>query len=274
MIMIALLAIMAHIQSPSVSVRPAHLHPGSPFVLTIRGLTAGSTYDVELDGRKLGFRGGMEVTLLLGIDLGHPAGPDNITVYRQGMAAPVTSVTVLVHRHSYPAQYLKLPRYFVSLTPVELKRAEREQAELERIFASDTTRREWSGRFIMPVRGMITTPFGVRRFLNGEPRAPHTGIDIAARPGTPVVATNSGTVCFEGSLFFGGGSILINHGQGIYSMYFHLRGYAVKDGARVRKGQTVGYVGSTGRVTGPSLHFGVRIVDSKIDPSLLFRLVH
>lgn len=250
---------------------PQQLHPGSPFMLTVSGAVTGTTYDVEFDGRRLRFTGGT-TSVLLGVNLVHPDGADTVRLFRHGSAAPLTSVTIDVRSHVYPSQYLRLPPDFVNLTPAELKRARREQAELDAIFTNDTTPRMWKGAFVIPLHGIVTTPFGVRRFLNGEPREPHTGIDIAGKAGTPVAATNNGIVCFEGNLFFGGDSILINHGQGIYSMYFHLEKYAVRDGAYVNKGQTIGYIGDTGRVTGPSLHFGVRIMDSKVDPELLFAL--
>ena len=251
---------------------PSRLHPGSPFLVTVSGLVSGTSYDVRFGKADIPIKGSGTVRLLLGIDLAHPDGIDRIRLYESGTASPVTSVAIEIRRHVYASQYLKLPENFVELTPAELKRAVKEEKELDGIFANDTTNPLWKGDFVLPVHGIITTPFGVRRFLNGEPRAPHTGIDIAGKPGTPVAATNDGIVCFEGNLFFGGNSILINHGQGIYSMYFHLGKYAVKNGTYVKKGQTIAYIGETGRVTGPSLHFGVRIADSKVDPELLFSL--
>ncbi len=257
----------------SMTVVPDRLYPGSPFLVSMSGLVSGTAYDIQFDNRALRFTGSGKATVLLGVDLSHPAGMDHISLSAQGISTPVTSATIRIHRHTYPAQYLKLPKNYVELTPAELQRAEKEQAQLDRLFAVDTMPPLWSGDFIMPLRGIITAPFGGRRFLNGEPRSPHTGIDIAARAGAPVVATNRGIVCFTGNLFFGGNSIIIDHGQGIYSMYFHLDKYAVKNGEQVNKGQIIGYAGNSGRVTGAALHFGVRIMDSKIDPQLLFPLI-
>ncbi len=254
------------------TVTPASLHPGSPFLLHVGGLTAKTTYDVRFDDRMLTFRGSGEVDLLLGVDLSHPVGGDDVLLYRHNSALPLTYVALSVKSHVYPDQHLTLPRGLVELTPPELKRALREQKALDVIFADDRTRRMWEGGFIMPVEGAVSSPFGGKRFLNGEPRSPHTGIDIEGKPGEPVVASNDGVVRFEGSLFFGGNSIIIDHGQGVYSMYFHLQRYAVKKLEYVQKGQIIGYIGDTGRVTGPSIHFGIRIVDSRIDPELLFAL--
>ncbi len=256
----------------SMTVTPAGLHPGSPFMLSIQGLVTGTTYNVEFDKRALSVSGTGSTDLLLGIDLGHPPGTDQVNLYAQGITMPITFTTVQVQGYAYPNQYLKLPKHFVELTPFQLKRVLKEQAKLDRIFAADKTRPLWQMGFIMPVNGIITTPFGVKRFLNGEQRSPHTGIDIAAGIGTPVMATNNGIVCFTGDMFFGGKSVVIDHGQGIYSMYFHLRNYTVKKGMRVKKSQVIGYVGMTGRVTGPALHFGIRVMDSRVDPQLLFSL--
>ncbi|MGC8578731.1 MAG: M23 family metallopeptidase [bacterium] len=268
----AIYFLLIQVQSVTMTVSPSQLHPGSPFLLNISGLVNDTGYKVVFDNRTVPVMGNGKAQILLGIDLEHRGGTDQIALYEQGKASPVTVTTIQVHKYNYPSQYITLPKYYVELSPDELKRAEKEQKELDQIFANNTTKPMWNGDFILPVNGIITTPFGVKRFLNGEPRAPHTGIDIAAKSGTPVVATNNGIVCFIGSLFFGGNSIIIDHGQGIYSMYFHLEKYAVNKGDYVKKGQVIGYVGATGRVTGPSLHFGVRVVDNKIDPELLFSL--
>lgn len=268
----AVFFLLLQANSVTMKILPTQLHPGSPFLLTISGLITETSYDVKFNNHTIPLRGNKTVKLLLGIDLGHPCGVEHISLYKQGNESFITETTIEIISHNYPSQYLTLPKNFVELTPDELKRAEKEQKELDKIFANDTTKPMWHGDFILPVHGVITTTFGVKRFLNNEPRSPHTGIDIAGQLGTPIVATNNGIVCFTGSLFFGGKSIIIDHGQGIYSMYFHLEKYAVIKGDYVKKGKVIGYIGATGRVTGPSLHFGIRIVDSKIDPELLFSL--
>lgn len=259
-------------QPVKMAVTPKLLHPGSPLVLNIYGLNPDTLYRIRFGKESLNITGSTNTTIFLGVDLAHPAGENHIYLYARGITSPIASDSVTIQSHAYPTQYLKLPQRMVNLKPDELKRALKEQAELDRIFENDRTKKLWKGRFIIPVRGIITTIFGVKRFLNGEPRSPHTGIDIAAKTGTPVVATNNGLVCFRGSTFFGGNSILIDHGQGIYSMYFHLERYAVKNKEPVKKGQVIGYLGDTGRTTGSDLHFGLRILNSRIDPELLFRL--
>ncbi len=271
---VIMLVLTFHAQPVTMTVTPAHLHPGSPFILNIKGAATGTAYNVNFDKHTLPVmnRSGHKISLLLGVDLTHSVGIDHIELYSQGITVPIASAAIGIGSYNYPSQYLKLPKRFVELTPDELKRALKEQKELEHIFAQNSTKALWKGDFIIPVHGIITARFGVKRFLNGEPRSSHTGIDIAAKKGTSVAATNNGIVRFTGNLFFSGNSVIIDHGQGVYSMYFHLEKYTVRNGEYVSRGQIIGYVGKTGRVTGPSLHFGIRALDSRIDPQLVFSL--
>ncbi len=112
--------------------------------------------------------------------------------------------------------------------------------------------------------------FGARRFFNGQPRSPHSGADYAAAEGTPVRAVAAGTVVLADDLFFSGRSLFVDHGDGLISMYFHLSEALPGEGEEVRRGETIGRVGQTGRATGPHLHFGVRWRGARIDPDPLF----
>jgi len=108
--------------------------------------------------------------------------------------------------------------------------------------------------------------------INDEPRSPHTGIDIIAPEGSPVRATNNGKVILTDDLFFSGNSIILDHGQGLYTMYFHLSKFLVKVGQKVGKGDIIGLMGSTGRASGPHLHWGVRLQETRVDPISLMSL--
>jgi murein DD-endopeptidase MepM/ murein hydrolase activator NlpD len=108
--------------------------------------------------------------------------------------------------------------------------------------------------------------------INGEPRAPHTGVDLRLPEGTPVRSIAGGTVVLAAEQFFGGRSVVIDHGGGTFSLYYHLSRYIVAEGQRVSRGERIGEVGSTGRATGPHLHFGVRVPGGRIDPALLFAI--
>ncbi len=121
----------------------------------------------------------------------------------------------------------------------------------------------------LPVDGRLSSPYGLRRFFNKQPRKPHSGLDIAAPKGTPVHSAQSGRVVATGDYFFNGKTVFVNHGQGLITMYCHLDSIAVVPDAQVEKGEPIGTVGMTGRVTGPHLHWGVSLNRNMVDPSLL-----
>ena len=181
-----------------------------------------------------------------------------------------SDVTFHVGSITYPSQHLTLSnRRMVNPTARDLKRIGRDQEALRRAFATWSDVADPPLRLDLPVAGKRTGEFGVRRFFNGEPRQPHSGLDIAAPAGTPVTAPAAGTVIETGDYFFNGNTVLIDHGQGLVTMYNHLSRIAVQPGTHVDRGQLIGNVGMTGRVTGPHLHWSVSLNDVRINPELL-----
>lgn len=177
--------------------------------------------------------------------------------------------TVRVGRYPYPEQRLAVPERMVDLSPEDLARVERENARIATLWP-----RETPPRFALPLAPPLPAPFsgerfGARRVFNGQPRSPHNGVDFRAPAGTPVTAPADGVVVLAEEHFFAGNSVFVDHGGGLVSMCFHLADLPVREGQDVRRGEILGHVGSTGRATGPHLHFGVRWHGARVDPNLL-----
>jgi murein DD-endopeptidase MepM/ murein hydrolase activator NlpD len=177
--------------------------------------------------------------------------------------------TFTVRPKEYEAQHLAIKnKRLVEPNARDLKRIAREQQLIRRAFHTWTERPQPPLRFGLPARGRLSSGFGLRRFFNNLPRAAHGGLDIAAPVGTPVVAPAPGVVIETGNYFFNGNTVFLDHGQGLVTMYNHLHRIAVKNGLRVARGQKIGEIGMTGRVTGPHLHWSVSLNDARVDPSL------
>jgi len=172
----------------------------------------------------------------------------------------------------YPSIALQVPGEFTAPPPEIVKRIEEERDFKDKIFAAISPARLWSGSFTAPVGTAITDRFGTQRKFNGVLKSVHQGLDFHARSGTPVAAANSGKVVVARSLFGEGNCVMIDHGQGLLTIYMHLSQFKVHEGDSVTRGQIVGLSGGTGRATAPHLHVGVRWQGVYIDPASLFRL--
>jgi murein DD-endopeptidase MepM/ murein hydrolase activator NlpD len=149
-----------------------------------------------------------------------------------------------------------------------LARIERELTEQTRAYQQFSTRQPSNLLFDRPVSGALSSPFGLRRFFNGEERNPHSGLDFAASSGTPIKAPAAGTVTLIGDYFFNGKTVFVDHGQGLISMFCHLSAIDVKLGDELPRGGALGKVGATGRATGPHLHWNVSLNDARVDPAI------
>lgn len=174
-----------------------------------------------------------------------------------------------VGSRDYETQHLALAdRRQVEPTAEDLRRINREQEILVRAFSTFSGAAPESLSFDLPSEGRVSSSFGLRRILNNEPRQPHGGLDIATPSGTPIVAPAAGTVIETGDYFFNGLTVLLDHGEGLITMYNHLSRIDVSKGARLARGSRIGAVGSTGRVTGPHLHWSVSLNNARVDPTL------
>lgn len=177
---------------------------------------------------------------------------------------------VSIEERTYDIQRIDgLPPRKVSPSPEDLDRIGQEIAMVKEVRDRDDPRTDFTRPFIWPVIGRISGVYGSQRILNGNPRRPHFGIDIAAPTGTPVKAPADGVVSLaHNDMFYSGGTLIVDHGHGLSTVYMHLHKLLVDAGQRVKQGDVIAQVGATGRVTGPHLHWGMNWFDTRLDPSL------
>ncbi len=183
-----------------------------------------------------------------------------------------SEIPLKIKAKAFHKESFNVPPSFDQMSPETLAEIRREQTAFANAFANTAVDRLWNLPFMRPVpQEASASSFGSRRIINGVPRAPHTGTDLSAPASTEVVATNHGRVVLVGNFFFAGGSVVIDHGGSLFSMYFHLSEFKVEEGAMVRRGDVLALSGGTGRVTGPHLHWGVRLNNTRVDPLDLLR---
>jgi murein DD-endopeptidase MepM/ murein hydrolase activator NlpD len=212
---------------------------------------------------------------LVGIDVrtNQPAVPVDIALFPEKGGPPYKIRADLRIRNksagSTKVQKLSLPSGMVDLSQKRLDQVQRDNRTLGDVLDTRSKERYWREGFLMPVKGRITTRFGTNRVLNGKPRSPHSGVDIAGKRGTPVRCANSGKVLLNSDFYLSGNTVVIDHGWGVATIYAHMERVDVREGQLVKRGDILGTVGSTGRATGPHLHFGAFIRGAKVDPLML-----
>lgn len=205
----------------------------------------------------------IEWTALVGIPLAAPTGAAHITTQAE-------RVPYRVVPKKYSEQRLTVAPRTVDLSPEDTARYERERAHQQQVMATFSTPLPEGSDLRMrpPVPGRRSSSFGLRRVFNGQPRNPHSGMDIAAATGTPIVAPLAGRVIDVGDYFFNGGTVWLDHGGGLLTLYCHLSSVDCQVGDQLRAGEPFCKVGATGRVTGPHLHWGVMLNRTMVDPAL------
>ena len=240
--------------------------PGGVAVIPLPEGTIPSS--VHYDGKRVTTTGdASSLHAIVGLPLGAEAGTHHLEARTRG--GETQRLAFEVSDKAYETQHITIKdKRKVNPEKRDMERIGREQKIIRGAL------RHWSDAedvglvFIKPVQGPYSSPFGLRRYFNQQPRKPHSGIDIAAPEGTPVMAPASGTVLETGDYFFNGNTVFIDHGQGLVTMFCHLSRIEVESGQQVATGEVIGRVGMTGRVTGPHLHWGVSLNDARVDPML------
>lgn len=206
---------------------------------------------------------------IVGIPLETEPGSQALEVARDG--ADALHVSFTVSPKTYETQRLTIKeKRMVEPSAADLRRIAKESDLIKTALQKFREATNVTLNFVAPVEGRLSSPFGLRRFFNDQPRKPHSGLDLAAPKGTPIKAPGDGEVIAVGKYFFNGNTVILDHGQGLISMYSHMDRIIVKEGQSVAQGAPLGTVGMTGRVTGPHLHWTVSLNDTRVDPLLLF----
>ena len=204
---------------------------------------------------------------VIGLSLGTEPGRYHLKA--QTTQGESLSIAFTVEDKDYEEQHITIEdKRKVNPEKRDMERITREQKQIKTALQQWTAQPEVAIDFRKPVEGPTSSPFGLKRFFNEQPRNPHSGLDIAAPEGTPILAPAPGTVIQTGEYFFNGNTVLIDHGQGLVTMYCHMSAIDVEPGTKVATGDVIGKVGMTGRVTGPHLHWGVSLNDARVDPVL------
>jgi Peptidase family M23/Peptidase family M23 N-terminal domain len=239
--------------------------PGGVKILRLEASGTALPY-VDSEGhRALVINDGGAWVAVIGIPLAAPLGTHQLIV-RDGEARQELSYEVGYKQ--YASQSLKVAPGQVNLSAADLKRFTEEKTRIDHALSHWSEPPPATLRLPQPVPGARSSSFGLRRVFNGESRNPHSGMDIAAPSGTPVLLPIAGTVVDTGNYFFNGNTVFVDHGRGLISMYCHLSAIDVKPGERLEAGARLGAVGMTGRATGPHLHWGLSLNRAWVDPEL------
>lgn len=269
LIVFLLLFLPASSYAFSVSITPEEVIPGDVVLITITDMGV-SSVEGKFNKYQITFYPAIDNSLiaLVPVDINAKIGAQKIVIENDGQRY---ESTIQVRSHKFKTIKLTLPKSKVSLSKKDGERAARERDILNNLCAIRTGR-NWDGRFLPPTDTEISEVYGVKRIMNEIRTSVHRGMDYRGKKGTPVKSINSGMVVLTEDRFFGGNTVIVDHGMGLYSIYMHLSKVEVSKGDPVKKGQLVGLIGSTGRVTGPHLHMSVKLYGISINPESLYKL--
>ena len=274
--LLPLLIAAASAESPQVLVKARASAPGEAMLVVVLDHDPASAPTGSLGGVALSFFPGAHGAFLAfaGVDLSVASGTLHLGLELKGKdgAAQRYDTDLIVDGKEFTRQELKVQQDFVTPKKSSAEQAEGDSKRLREIFSRRTPRRFFKGDFLSPIPGSVSARFGERRVFNGLPKAPHSGADLRAAEGTKVKAPAGGKVVLAGSLFYQGNTVVLDHGYGLFSYYAHLSEISVKEGDILAQGKVLGKVGATGRVTGPHLHWAVKLDEANVDPFSLAAL--
>lgn len=259
---------------PTLSLQPETARPGDPVLVTVRGVSTEPTG--TLDGRPLRFfaaGGGFQA--LTGLPVEQAEGPAQVKVTVPGAeseAAVELAEKLQIQAPAWRVRELKVASKYTEPAPEVKARMAEDRAAFAAAFAQPFAAPLFASNFEWPRKARITAPFGDKRTFNGAVASQHFGTDLGGKTGTPILSANDGTVVMARENYAAGNTVLVHHGGGLYTAYFHMSRIQVKTGDTVKRGQRLGLVGGTGRVTGPHLHWGAKVDDRWVDPETLLKL--
>ena len=259
----------------SVAVAARSIQPGEVVVLTLTTIAPVDEVRVSAFGRALAplRRSPTEWRVVVGIDLDTKPGRYDVSIAAGPSGTDRVIHLLTVRPKTFPTRRLTVDAAFVNPPPDVTARIQEEATRLNGVWASSSPTPLWSGSFVRPVPDAANSAFGTRSVFNGEPRSPHSGADFSSQPGTPVKSPNAGRVVLAADLYFTGNTVVIDHGAGLLSLFAHLRAITVRESDAVTAGTVIGEVGATGRVTGPHLHWTVRLNGARVDPMSLLAVL-
>lgn len=250
------------------------IRQGDMSLLLVESELAIDSLSGQFGDRELFFQGdGPTQTALIAASMNMEPGDHQLVLTALSDGHEISKTfTVEVKARDYKVERLSLPKKMVTPDKEVIDRIIREANSLKKVKKLVSPERFWEGEFVRPAKGFFADNFGVRRILNGIDKKPHSGHDLKAYAGTPVKSPNAGTVVYIEKMYYGGKTIVVDHGQGLSTLYMHLSKILVNHGERVEKGEVIGLVGSTGRSTGPHLHWGAYMGGINVDPASLLSL--
>jgi murein DD-endopeptidase MepM/ murein hydrolase activator NlpD len=265
------------LSAPTLEISPPKPKQGEIVVVTVRSSVPLSSATLSDGKREIVMEAtgdGRTYRALLGIDFESAVGKRKIEVRTADAAgaARTAAKTIEVRSGKFPTQKLKVAPAYVEPPKEELARIAADREKVQKVWERPDSDRRFTATFLRPVVSGSAGSFGVRRVFNNQARAPHNGVDLAAPAGEPVLATAPAIVALAEDLYYSGGTVILDHGGGLFTSYFHLSAIDVRPGDSVAGGQRIGAVGATGRATGPHLHWSARLHAARVNPLDLLKL--